>query len=103
MSAVDLIPVEQTWACQDCPTRIRARVGTQTPLHPCPAHNGVRLPMLAEGERGDLRLKVRDDYVGNEDVSYDEQGRPICAAEIVREDGNDVWAYAPAARVEVRC
>lgn len=102
MPVVDLIPAEQVWMCQDCPTRIKARVGTQTPLHECPAHNGFRLPMLAEGERGDLRLKVREDYVGREDVSYDERGRPISAAEIVRTDGsNDTWAYAPAAKVEV--
>jgi hypothetical protein len=103
MSHVDLIPVEQTWCCRDCSTRMRARTGTRTPLHECPAHNGIRLPMLAEGEHGDLRLNVRDDYVGKEDVVYDEDGQPIMSAEIVREDGNDVWAYAPAARVEVKC
>jgi hypothetical protein len=102
MPHVDLVPVEQTWVCRDCPTALRARVGTRTPMHACPAHNGMRLPMMAEGARGDLRLVERDDYVGKEDVTYDERGRAIMRAEIVRDDGNDVWAYAPAARVEVR-
>lgn len=104
MPVVDLIPPTQIWVCQHCSCRVQTQgLGVRTPLHPCPAHANFRLPMMAEGERGDLRLHERDDYVGREDVQTDDDGRPIARAEIVHEDGsNDVWVYAPAARVEVR-
>jgi len=99
MPVVDLIPPDQVWVCAHCSTRIRTKGhGTTTPLHECSAHGGFRLPMLAEGERGDLRLVEREDYVGTEDVQVDADGRPIMRAELTREDGHtDVWAYAPTA------
>lgn len=102
--AVDLIPAEQVWACERCPTRVRTRGhGVRTPLHPCSGASGFRLPMIAEGERGDVRTVEREDYVTGEDVQRDGDGRPIMRAEVEHADGHtDVWAYAPTAKVKVQ-
>jgi hypothetical protein len=57
--------------------------------------------MLAEGARGDIRIVEREDYVAGEDVQL-ANGRPIMRAERVRDDGNDVWVYAPTAHATGR-
>lgn len=102
MPVVDLVPPAQIWVCQFCTTRIKtAGQGVNTPLHPCRAHGGFRLPMLAEGQRGDIRLVEREDYVGDEDVQLAD-GRPIMRAERVRDDGTDAWVYAPTAHATGR-
>lgn len=103
---VDLVPPAQVWCCQFCTTRVRTHgQGVATPLHPCQAHAGFRLPMVAErpdgGRDGHVRLVDREDYVGGEDVQLMD-GRPIMRAEVVREDGNDAWVYAPTAHASGR-
>lgn len=71
-------------------------------MHECAGKAGFRLPMLAEGERGDIRLIEREDYVGREDVQVDGNGRPIMRAEVEHADGHtDVYAYAPTVNVKV--
>jgi|SRR5882757_8198 len=104
MRVVDLIPPDQVWVCPYCPSSIKTKgAGARTPLHECPAKAGFRLPMLAQGERGDVRLVEREDYVGGEDVQTDGDGRPIMRAEVEHADGHcDTYVYAPTARVEVR-
>jgi hypothetical protein len=104
MPVVDLVPPEQVWVCPYCPVSLRTKGhGTRTPLHECAGKAGFRLPMLAQGERGDIRVIEREDYVGREDVQVDADGRPIMRAEVEHEDGHsDVYVYAPTARAEVR-
>ena len=45
-----------------------------------------------------VEAKVREDYVGTDDVTYDDDGKPIMAVETVRDEGNDVAVFAPCAR-----
>jgi hypothetical protein len=55
--------------------------------------------MVLEGVRCRVRAVLRDDYIGNEDVRYDGDGRPVMAVVTTRDDGEDRVVYAPAARV----
>jgi hypothetical protein len=49
------------------------------------------------GTRCKVEAVEREDYVGGEDVQYDDDGRPIMAVVTTRDEGNDVAVYAPTA------
>lgn len=59
----------------------------------------MNLPMIREGERADLRLIEREDYVGSDlgQVTTDAEGRVFMRCEIERQAQTDVWVYAPVA------
>lgn len=99
MPAPLLEPPVQRWECAHCNTRATTK-GQPNRYHDCPGLRGIMAPMTLEEERGKLlvKAKVREDYVGNEVVTYNEEGQPIMAVETVREDGsNDVAVFAPCA------
>lgn len=53
--------------------------------------------MVQEGTDCEIRANVREDYVGDEDVQYDEEGQPIMAVETRYADGhNDLAVLAPS-------
>jgi hypothetical protein len=57
--------------------------------------------MTAEGERVNVTVREREDYVGDELVTRDGEGRPIMAVTVERENGSDVSVFAPMAKVEM--
>lgn len=78
------------------------------PTHPCPNFNGFSVP-LVEVIKGDALKKLahrhvvigRDDYVGNEEVQFGPDGKPIMALRTERADGShDTRIYAPRSRPE---
>lgn len=101
MPAPLLEPPVQRWECAHCNLKgVSRELVTKTPYHTCHGLKGVWAPMVLEEHRRKtvVRTVVREDYVGNEVVTTDDDGRPIMAVETVREDGsNDVAVFAPCA------
>lgn len=62
---------------------------------------GLTAPMTRDGERVKVTVREREDYLGDEIVTRDGEGRPIMAIEVERADGNDVSVFAPAAQLEI--
>jgi hypothetical protein len=54
------------------------------------------LPMVPDGTKAKITIVEREDYVGKESVQMHE-GRPIMAAVVTREDGEDRVIFAPTA------
>lgn len=89
---------EQRWVCPNC-TEIAITFGESNRFHQCPGLAGMYAPMVPEGMRCVVRAVEREDYVGDELVQYDGNGRPISAVITERFDGsNDLVVNAPTAQ-----
>jgi len=69
------------------------------PFHRCRELRGLNAPLVPEGTRCRVVAVDRDDYVGDELVQRDGDGRPVMAIRTVRDDGEDCVVLAPSARV----
>jgi hypothetical protein len=91
------LPV-QDWECPNCPVTDRT-VGQTNRWHPCPGLAGITAPLVPAGSGSRVRAVEREDYVGQEIVQADANGRVIMAVVTERPDGsNDVVVNVPAAR-----
>lgn len=102
MPAVPLLQPQVTrWGCPRCNTRDTTReTQPHTRFHACPSLGGLTAPMVREGERVNVVVHEREDYVGREDVQYDGDGRPVMSVSVERGDGsNDLHVYAPTAHL----
>lgn len=92
-------PKPVVYACDRCTIRARvASADTRVPMHNCPGRALMSIPLIREGERADVRLVERDDYVNGDDVRKDAEGRVFMRCEVTRADGHtDVWVYCPTA------
>ncbi len=105
MSAVVLEPPARNWECPACGRAMVTRDNNLQPrLHPCKGKgmNGLMVPFVEvtglELDRSKVRVH-RDDYVGNEIVRTDKNGRPAMAVVTERADGsNDCHAFAGCAQ-----
>ncbi len=95
MTMVHILNPEQRWVCPNCPqSAVTREAKPHTRFHACAGLHGLTAPLVREGELCEIRLKVREDYIGDETVTMAD-GKPVMAVETVREDGNDITAYAP--------
>lgn len=93
-----LLALERRWECLRCGfTDVTREYRPHSHFHACRALGGFTTPMVPAGTKAELVVHEREDFIGGEDVQYAE-GRPVAFIEIVRDDGNDVTAYAPTAR-----
>jgi hypothetical protein len=53
--------------------------------------------MVPEGTKCKVEAKEREDYIGNDMVQLDGEGRPVMSLVTTREDGQDCTVYAPTA------
>jgi hypothetical protein len=53
--------------------------------------------MVPEGTKAEARPVERQDYIGDDLVQTDGNGRPVMAVETVRNEGQDLTVYAPVA------
>lgn len=82
-------------SCPECPSRVNVPPGNSKPvLHKCSGHGGMLLPMVPDGTRAKITLVEREDYIGKDDVQMHE-GRPIMAAVVTRDEGEDRLVFAP--------
>lgn len=105
MTGVLLDPPQHNWQCPSCDLQhVTFEARPHTPMHPCPKMNGLLAPFVevtgVEFDRSVVRLvRVdREDYVGDEVVRVDGEGRPAQAVITERADGsNDCHAFAATA------
>jgi len=71
----------------------------QTHLHTCSGLRGLTAPLLLMGTRAKVEAHEREDYVGNDSVQMDIDGRPIMSVVTTRDDGQDVVVFAPTATI----
>jgi hypothetical protein len=57
--------------------------------------------MVPAGSNAYVVTHEREDYIGDELVARDGEGRPIMSVEVIRDDGNDLAVFAPTARLEL--
>lgn len=86
------------WDCPNCNhTDVTFEAQPHSRFHNCPGLAGLSAPMVPAGTRAKVEAVEREDYIGDEDVQYDGDGRPVMAVVTTRDDGNDVAVYAPTA------
>lgn len=93
-----ILDAERRWSCPNCTATAVTR-GEGTRFHPCAGLAGLLAPMVLDGVRCEVRAVLREDYVSGEDVRLDDNGRPVMAVTVTRDDGQDRVVYAPAAHV----
>ena len=59
-------------------------------------------PMLPEGVAAKVEAREREDYVGQERVQTDENGRPVMSVVTTRDDGQDAILFMPSATADGR-
>lgn len=105
-----MIPIlnpRHEWACPNCPLwEVTTESRPHIRYHSCPSLGGITAPMVPADEvrRGGTRVvvKVREDYIGDEHVTYNDEGQPIMSVETQRPDGStDLAVMAPLAMGEV--
>lgn len=95
-----LEPPVTRWECPNCDTRSATReVDPHSRFHACPGLAGITAPLVPEGTRCKVTAHERGDYIGAEDVRYDNTGRPVMTVETVRDNGNDLIVFAPTAHM----
>jgi hypothetical protein len=89
---------EHRWECPNCDAKDLTREAQpHTRMHVCGGLKGLTAPMVPAGTECKVEAKEREDYVGREVVTLDEDNKPIMAVEVTREDGNDIAVFAPCA------
>ena len=89
------------WYCPNCGATDQTRVaGPHQRYHTCPKLRMLSAPMVRKGIAARVTAHDREDYVGRELAQTDPQGRPIMSINVERDNGNDVWVFAPTARAE---
>ena len=93
-----LQPPDQHWMCPNCPVTV-VTTGQPNRYHRCGGLQGLVAPMVLDGFQGRVLTVEREDYIGDELVHRDGEGRPIMAVITERPDGsNDVMVNVPTAR-----
>jgi len=102
MGAVILTLPPVRWVCPNCPVEDVTPGSVPNRFHECRGLAGITAPMIPAGSRSRVRAIEREDYVGQEIVRYDGNGRPIMSVVTERPDGsNDVVVMAPTASLKV--
>jgi hypothetical protein len=95
---VPLLSAEHRWACPNCDaTHVTREPRPHTPFHPCRGLNGLSAPFIVAGTKAKVEAVERGDWIRNEDVQTDGEGRPVMSVVTTRDDGQDCTVYAPTA------
>lgn len=101
MGGVLLTP-ERRWECPNCPaTHVTREARPHTPFHACAGLRGLTAPFVPAGTKAKVEAVERGDYVGQEQVQADGEGRPVMSVVTTREDGQDCAVLAPTATATV--
>ena len=103
--SIPIIPTVIDWYCPECgQTDQTNQPGMHVRYHTCPRLRYLSTPMLRKGVAGRVHVREREDYVGNEQVQTDGDGRPVMSIVTEYENGRtDAIVFAPVAtaRMEV--
>lgn len=96
-----LAPPEKHWVCVNCDlTHVTREPRPHTPFHRCRGLRGLTAPFIEEGVKAKVEAKEREDYVGQEAVQKDGEGRPVMSIVTTRDDGQDCAVLAPTAQIK---
>jgi hypothetical protein len=94
-----LTPVERRWECPNCTTtHVTHEARPHTPFHACAGLRGLTAPFVPASTKAKVEAVERGDYVRDELVQTDAEGRPWMAVVTTRDDGQDCAVFAPMAR-----
>lgn len=94
---VPILSPRQEWYCPNCDvTDVTPPLPNR--FHACRGLRGLTAPMIPAGTRAKVEARERDDYVGDELVQYDGEGRAMMSVITTRDDGEDCVVLAPTAR-----
>jgi hypothetical protein len=92
-----LIP-QQLWECPNCDaTHVTHESEPHTAFHVCRGLRGLTAPFIPAGTKAKVEAVERGDYVGQDMVQTDGEGRPVMAVVTTRDEGQDCAVYAPTA------
>ena len=95
---IPILDPVRNWYCPNCGLHDQTREAQpHTRFHACPKLRGLTAPMLPEGVAAKVEARDREDYVGNEMVQTDENGRPVMSVVTTRDEGTDAIVFAPTA------
>ena len=97
-----VVQMDTYWQCNSCGRQHiePAQAEVTTPMHACGSLAGAWVPFVPANSNGRLRLVEREDYVGNDTVSTDANGRVIMSAYVQRDDGEDCFILAPTTNLK---
>jgi hypothetical protein len=98
-----MIETVRHWYCPNClleDTTTDPRPHSR--FHTCPKMGNLTAPMLPAGTKAKVTAHERDDYVGNDIVRLNDDGRPVMSITTEREDGQDVVVFAPTATASAK-
>lgn len=96
-----MIEVNVEWECPACGKTAEVPGAYGKVVHRCPKMGGLTTPYVRKGAKAKLSLVMREDYIGDELVQTDDEGRPVMALITEREDGQDTRVFAPAAKLRL--
>lgn len=86
------------WECPNCDFKdVTHETSPHSRFHNCRGLKGISAPMVPAGTRCRVYTKEREDYINDETVQVDGDGRPIMAVITERDDGQDCAVLAPLA------
>lgn len=91
----------QLWYCPNCEAEART-VDASLPMHPCAGIAGLMAPLVLQGTKAKITTNEREDYVGNENVQSDAEGRVVMSTTTERDDGQDCTIYVATAQAAVK-
>ena len=89
-----MIELVTDWYCPNCGLTEQT-VGKPNRYHGCPKLR-MTAPLVAKGLSAKVEAKVREDYVGKENVRII-NGKPVMSIVTTRDNGQDVIVFAPTA------
>lgn len=99
MGRAALLEREQHWTCPNCTlTEVTREKKPHTRFHACRGLKGITAPMVPDGVRCKVEMVEREDYIGDELIRYDGEGRAVMNVTTTRDDGQDCAVFAPLAR-----
>lgn len=99
---IPLVGTVTRWYCPACrATDVTTRAGFHQQFHTCPKNGFLAVPFVREGVKAKVETTLREDYVGQELVQLDANGKPVMNVTITRDEGMDVAVYAPTATATI--
>lgn len=93
-----LLTRESRWECPNCDlTDVTYEPQPHSRFHICRGLRGLSAPMVPAGTHCKIEARDRDDYVNDDVVTTDGDGRPVMSVVTTRDDGQDCAVYAPCA------
>lgn len=92
-----LLGSSRNWQCPNCDQESVTAGDVANRFHRCKGLRGLLAPMVAAGTRAKVQAREREDYVGQELVRADINGRPVMSVVTTRDTGEDCMVFAPCA------